>query len=172
VPSTRKTGVANPQPIWSKPLPEWHTMLATNLSSVFHGLKYASAQMVTQEPLPASSATNNPLSRPTRGNIITSASVLGLTGQSGASDYCAAKGGVVNLTKAAALDCAPHGIQVNAFAPSYAATHLTSNFFEDEETRGALEALHPFGGLGKARDLVGVAVWLAGEGAGWVSGVS
>jgi NAD(P)-dependent dehydrogenase (short-subunit alcohol dehydrogenase family) len=138
-------------------------MLATNLSSVFHGLKYASAQMLTQEPLPQSKL---------RGNIISTASVLGLTGQSGATDYCAAKGAVVNLTKAAALDCAPHGIQVNAFAPSYASTQLTSNFFQDEGTRGALAALHPFGGLGKAQDLVGVAVWLAGEGAGWVSGVS
>jgi NAD(P)-dependent dehydrogenase (short-subunit alcohol dehydrogenase family) len=138
-------------------------MLAINLTGVFHGLKYASAQMLTQEPL---ASTN------TRGNIINTASVLGLTGQSGATDYCAAKGAVVNLTRAAALDCAPHGIQVNAFAPSYAATNLTANFFEDEETRGALEALHPFGGLGRAKDLVGVAVWLAGEEAGWVSGVS
>lgn len=147
-------------------------MLSTNLTSVFHGLKYASAQMLTQEPLPSPSPSTNPMSRPIRGNIISTASVLGLTGQSGASDYCAAKGAVVNLTKAAALDCAPHGIQVNAFAPSYAATHLTENFFEDEATRGVLEGLHPFGGLGRAGDLVGVAVWLAGEEAGWVSGVS
>ena len=138
-------------------------MLSTNLTSVFHGLKYASAQMLTQEPLGPSKI---------RGNIISTASVLGLTGQSGATDYCAAKGAVVNLTKAAALDCAPHGIQVNAFAPSYTATHLTENFFEDKGTRGVLEGLHPFGGLGRAGDLVGVAVWLAGEGAGWVSGVS
>ena len=122
--------------------------------------------MLSQEPLPSTSPN------PTRGHIINTASVLGLAGQSGASDYCAAKGGVVNLTRAAALDCAPHGIRVNAFAPGYTATHMTEGFFGHEATRGALEALHPLGGLGRVGDLVGVAVWLAGEGAGWVSGVS
>ena len=145
-------------------------MLATNLTGVFHGLKYASAQMLAQEPLAPSSPTNH--HRTTRGHIINTASVLGLTGQSGASDYCAAKGAVVNLTRSAALDCAPHGIHVNAFAPGYTATHMTEDFFGDEGTRGALEALHPFGGLGRAGDLVGVAVWLASEDARWVSGVS
>ena len=54
----------------------------------------------------------------------------------------------MNLTRAAALDCAPHGIRVNAFAPGYTATHMTEGFFGHEATRGALEALHPLGGLG------------------------
>lgn len=146
-------------------------MLATNLTGVFHGMKYASAQMLTQEPLPSPSTSTNKLLR-NRGHIINTASILGLTGQSGASDYCAAKGAVVNLTRAAALDCAPHGIHVNAFAPGYTETHMTDRFLGEEGARSASDKMHPLGGLGRVGDLGGVAVWLASEEAGWVSGVS
>jgi len=155
-------GVPHPQPIWDLPEENWDRMLAVNAKSVFLGIKYASKQMLTQDPHPSGD----------RGWIINAASVLGLTGQSATAEYCSAKGAVVNLTRAAALDCAPKRIHVNAFAPGYAATNMTTDHFGDEGTRVQLEGMHPFRGLGKAEDLAGVAVFLASEEAGWVTGVS
>lgn len=95
-----------------------------------------------------------------------------LTDRNETTQYCASKSAVVNLTKSAALDCAPHRIHVNAFAPGYTGTAMTLPFFEDEATRGQLQAMHPFRGLGRPQDLARVCVFLASEDAGWVTGVS
>lgn len=76
------------------------------------------------------------------------------------------------MTKAAALDCAPHRIHVNAFAPGYAGTAMTLPFFEDDKVRQQLESMHPFRGLGRPEDLAKVCVFLASEDAQWVTGVS
>lgn len=86
--------------------------------------------------------------------------------------YCASKSAVMNLTRSAALDCAPHRIHVNAFAPGYTGTAMTLPFFEDEATRSQLQGMHPFRGLGRPQDLARVCVFLASEDAGWVTGVS
>lgn len=155
-------GVAAAAPVWDLALADWERMQAVNLSGVFHGIKFASAQMLRQPPHASGD----------RGWIVNAASILGLAGQSGVAAYCAAKGGVVNLTRAAALDCAPQRIHVNAFAPGYTGTAMTANFFGDEGTRGQLEGMHPFRGLGEPEDLARVCVFLASEDARWVTGVS
>lgn len=155
-------GVTDPKPIWEVEPEVWGRMQDVNSTGVFLGIKYASKQMLSQDPHPSGD----------RGWIINAASVLGLVGQAWAPEYCAAKGAVVNLTRAAAMDCAPKRIHVNAFAPGYTATSMTLDHFEDEAKREHLRQMHPFRGLGKVEDLAKVCVFLASEDAQWVSGVS
>jgi NAD(P)-dependent dehydrogenase (short-subunit alcohol dehydrogenase family) len=154
-------GVSDPQPIWDVKPEAWDKMQAVNSKGVFLGIKYASKQMLKQEPYPNGD----------RGWIINAASINGLMGQTIAADYCAAKGLVVNLTRAAALDCAPRGIRVNAFAPGYTVTSMTLDHFENAERRDMLMHMHPLRGLGRPDDLARVCVFLASDDAQWVTGV-
>jgi NAD(P)-dependent dehydrogenase (short-subunit alcohol dehydrogenase family) len=108
-------GITDPLPIWDLPVERWDRMQDINCKGVFLGIKYAAKQMISQEP----HATGD------KGWIINAASILGLTGQSAVNEYCAAKGAVVNMTRSAAMDCAPHRIHVNAFAPGYSETNMT-----------------------------------------------
>lgn len=153
-------GITEPLPVWDLPIARWDKMQDINCKGVFLGIKYASKQMLTQDAHPSGD----------KGWIINAASVLGLTGQAMTTEYCSAKGAVVNMTRAAAIDCAPHRIHVNAFAPGYAETNMTIPHFSDEPTRLHMEAMHPFRGLGKPDDLAKVCVFLASDDAQWVHG--
>lgn len=99
----------SPRPlgVWETPDEQFDQTIQVNLRGVFLGCKYAGAQMINQEPHPGGD----------RGWIINTASILGLVGGYGTSSYSAAKGGVVNLTRTAALDFAPHRIHCNAICP-------------------------------------------------------
>ena len=79
----------------------------------------------------------------------------------------------MGLTKAAAWDCAPHRIHVNALCPGYTQTSFIAGILtpEAQEQRAALEAQHPFRGLGTAQDIARAAVFLASEDASWVTGI-
>jgi NAD(P)-dependent dehydrogenase (short-subunit alcohol dehydrogenase family) len=79
--------------------------------------------------------------------------------------------GVMGITKAAACDCAPLRIHVNALCPGYTATSMTKVFLDKPEIKSRLESMHPFRGLGEAEDLAKAAVFLASEDASWVSGI-
>lgn len=133
-----------------------------NVDGVFYGTKYAAAQMITQDPLPNGD----------RGWILNACSVYGLVGSASAVAYGTSKGAVANLTRSAALDCAPHRIHVNAVNPGYTATHMTDQLFADQPTHDALAALHPFRGLGKPEDIARAYVFLASDDAGWMTGVN
>lgn len=81
--------------------------IRVNARSVFLGCKYATGQMLKQDP----HANGD------RGWIINTASILGLVGFPGAASYCASKGAVVQLTRQVAVDYAPHRIHCNALCP-------------------------------------------------------
>lgn len=89
--------------------------------------------------------------------------------------YITSKHAVLGLTKASALDCAPHRIHVNALCPGYTATAFISGILgpgvEQSQFRAAAEARHPFKGLGTPQDVARAAVFLASEDAAWVTGV-
>lgn len=87
--------------------------------------------------------------------------------------YVASKHAVMGFTRATALDCAPHRIHVNALCPGFTATPLIARLMQPEahESRSAVEARHPFKGLGKAEDIARAAVFLASGDAAWVTGV-
>lgn len=107
-----------------------------------------------------------------RGWIINTASILGAVGVEKMPAYCAAKGAVINLTRAAALDCAPQRIHVNCIGPGYTASHMTDDIFGNEEARAKLVEKHPFRGVGRPEDLAKACVFLASEDAQWITGVS
>jgi NAD(P)-dependent dehydrogenase (short-subunit alcohol dehydrogenase family) len=149
-----------PGPIWDTSVGDWDMTQQVNSRGVFLGIKYASKQMLKQEAHPSGE----------RGWIINTASVLGLVGAPWGTPYCASKGLVVNLTRAAALDCAPHRIHVNAIGPGYTESKMTAVVFEDDARKAALEKAHPWGRLGRPEDLAKVCVFLASEDAQWVTG--
>lgn len=148
--------------VWDVSEEQWDLTQDVNSKGVFLGIKYASRQMLKQDPHPSGD----------RGWIINTSSILGLVGQYEATPYCASKGLVLNLTKAAALDCAKHRIHVNAIGPGYTASSMTKGIFADDARQKELEREHPFRGLGKPEDLAKVCVFLASEDAQWVTGVS
>jgi 2-deoxy-D-gluconate 3-dehydrogenase len=84
--------------------------------------------------------------------------------------YSASKAGIANLTRALANEWAPLGINVNAIAPSYFTTELTSALREDEERNAALLSRLPAGRFGEPEDLKGAAVFLASDAADYVHG--
>lgn len=152
------------KPVWEVPIEVWDRTQAINSTGVFLGTKYAAAQMLKQEPHPLVTCGS-------RGWIINTASILGHVGTPTTASYCASKGAVVNFTRAAAMDCAPHRIHVNSIGPGYTESAMTSHLFEDDRARQMLLQMHPFRGLGKPEDIAKACVFLASEDAQWVTGV-
>ncbi|KAH7066410.1 putative short chain type dehydrogenase [Paraphoma chrysanthemicola] len=150
----------NPKGIWEFPQDAWEKDFAVNATGVMLGVKYASAQMMMQEPW----------STGDRGWIVNTASVHGLVGMRGLAGYSASKHAVMGLTKSAAQDCAPYRIHVNAVCPGVTETaFLPSNF--PEEIKSALLMRHPFRGFGRAEDIAKAVLFLASEDNTWITGI-
>jgi NAD(P)-dependent dehydrogenase (short-subunit alcohol dehydrogenase family) len=79
----------------------------------------------------------------------------------------------MGLTKAAASDCAPHRVHVNALCPGFVVTALISGIISPgaEAVKESLEAKHPFKGLGTPQDIAKAAIFVASEDAAWVTGI-
>ncbi|KAH0025889.1 putative short chain type dehydrogenase, partial [Aureobasidium melanogenum] len=107
-----------------------------------------------------------------RGWIVNVASIFGMVGTSNFASYCASKGGIVNMTKAVALDCAPHRIHVNCICPGWISSQMTSEMLSDGDTQDHIISLHPFRGLGIPDDIARAAVFLASEDSSWITGVA
>ena len=150
-----------PRPVWDYEESAFETTLSVNVKGVFHGIKYAAQVMKDQAPLPNGD----------RGWIINLASVFGLGGGPNSSGYITSKHAVMGLTKAAAWDCAPHRIHVNALCPGYTQTAFTAPIWEDKDATSRIEGLHPFRGLGTPEDIARAAVFLASEEASWITGI-
>lgn len=111
----------------------------------------------------------------TRGNIVNIASLAGLRGAPNLAAYGAAKGGVVILTKAMAVDYAAQGVRVNCICPAYVETDLNRRFLDELRKTGGYDNLvkmHPLGFLGSPEDVAYGAVYLASDEARWMSGVT
>jgi NAD(P)-dependent dehydrogenase (short-subunit alcohol dehydrogenase family) len=106
-----------------------------------------------------------------RGAIANLASVAGLIGFGGLPAYCASKGGVVQLTKTAALEYATSGIRVNAICPGAIKTEMIDRItHKDPETEKAFNALHPMNRMGTAEEVADTIVWITSPQAGFVTG--
>ena len=94
---------------------------------------------------------------------------------SGASSYAATKGAVLQMTKAIAIEYAKDKIHVNSIHPGFTETNMLESIFANDGTEGVamhgmLESVHPWGRLGKPEDIAKAAVFLAGDGASWMTG--
>ena len=134
---------------------DWESVIKINLSAAFY-LSQAAARHFVEEDK--------------GGRIINTASVLSYEGGMIVPSYSASKAGIANLTRALANEWAPLGINVNAIAPSYFTTELTSALLEDEERSATLLSRLPAGRFGEPEDLKGAAVFLASDAADYVHG--
>ena len=155
-------GVFTSRLVEETPLAEWQRVLDVNLTGVFLGCKHGVAAMARN---PGGSG----------GSIINLSSVAGLHGQVGGSAYSASKGGVRLLTKAVALENAARGIRCNSIHPGIIETPMLKgaiNAAEDPAARrDDLAARLPIRSFGDpARDIGGMAVFLASDDSQYVTG--
>jgi NAD(P)-dependent dehydrogenase (short-subunit alcohol dehydrogenase family) len=106
------------------------------------------------------------------GSIINISSQMGLVGGASRTVYCASKHALEGLTKAMALDLAPHGIRVNSICPTFIETPMTRPFFESPAFRDAVLQNIRLGRLGLVEDLMGAVVFLASGAAALMTGSS
>ena len=132
---------------------EWHRVIETDLSSVFYGTRAAL-----------------PFLRATKGSIVNTSSVSGEDADWRMSPYNAAKGGVSNFTKAAALDNGQFGVRVNAVAPGLVWTDLTQDQAEDEELQEKFEGRIALGRAGRAHEVAAAVLFLASDAASFITG--
>ena len=131
---------------------EWDTVLDTNLKGAFNFTKAFSRTFIKQRS----------------GRIINIASVIGLIGNAGQSNYAASKAALIGFTKSIAKELAPRGITVNAIAPGFIETDMTAAL--DDKVRGEILASVPLGRFGSPDDIAHAAVFLAMEPTGYVTG--
>ena len=133
---------------------EWERVIAVNLGGVFNGSRAALPQLLK-----------------TRGCIVNTASVSGLGGDWDASAYNASKGGVVNLTRAMAMDYGRDGVRVNAVAPSFTLTKMTEDMAGNKKLVAKFMERMPLGRIIQPSDVAAVIAFLASEDARMVTGV-
>lgn len=133
----------------------WQKVMSINLSGVFYGTREAAKYM----------KENN-----IKGSIVNLSSILGEVGFNNAISYCAAKGGVVQITKASALDLASTGIRVNAIAPGFIKTNMTKDLLENDDFRNLVEGNTPLGHVGEVKDIAKACSFLSSSDSKYVTG--
>ncbi len=104
------------------------------------------------------------------GKIINIGSLGSQIGLAGSTVYCASKGGVLQFTRALAVELAKFGVQVNAIGPGYFRTEMTEPFFQDPAHKAWIEQRIPLGRVGTAEDLAGTVVFLASSASDYITG--
>ena len=140
----------------------WDRMIAVNLTGTF---------LCTREVLPA-------MLRAGAGRVINVASTAGLKGSSHTAAYCAAKHGVVGMTRALAMETAKKGITVNAVCPGYTDTDMAASAIQnlvdagrtEDEARKAITRVMPIGRLIRPDEVASAVLWLCSEAAAAVTG--
>lgn len=145
---------------------DWDRVLSINLKGVWLSAKYVLPAMV----------------RRGHGSIVNTASVGGMVGVKGTLPYATAKGGVISMTKQMAADFSPHGVRINAICPSSVVTPLVSRTYAERAANAsdpeatAQEAMrqmalkHPIGHMGSVEDVANLALFLASDESGWITG--
>ncbi len=131
---------------------EWQSIIDTNLTSVYR----------------TSKAVMRGMMKARKGRIINIASVIGVTGNAGQTNYAAAKAGIIAFSKSLAKEIGSRGITVNVVAPGFIDTDMTRAM--PEAAREGLLGQIALGRLGEATDIAHAVAFLAGPAAGYVTG--
>ncbi|MDP2892626.1 MAG: 3-oxoacyl-[acyl-carrier-protein] reductase [Bacillota bacterium] len=131
---------------------DFDRVMQVNLKGAFNMSKHAAGVMARQR----------------QGRIINISSVVALIGNSGQANYCAAKAGIIGLTKSLARELASRSITVNAIAPGFIETDMTGNLPEDLKLE--LQKKIPLGRCGQPQDVAGIVCYLASDAGGYITG--
>ena len=131
---------------------EWDTVLNTNLKGAFNFTK----------------AFTRPFMKQRSGRIINIASVIGLIGNAGQSNYAASKAALIGFTKSVAKELAPRGVTASAIAPGFIETDMTAVL--DEKVRGSIIDRIPMNRFGSPEDIANTAIFLALESTNYMTG--
>ena len=131
---------------------DWNAIIDTNLSSVYR----------------TSKAVMRGMMKARKGRIINIASVIGLTGNAGQSNYAAAKAGIIAFSKSLAKEIGSRGITVNVVAPGFIQTDMTDSL--PEEAKNALMQQIALGRLGAPSDIAEAVAFLASPAAAYITG--
>ncbi|HEU4948608.1 MAG TPA: SDR family oxidoreductase [Kribbella sp.] len=133
----------------------WDRVLTVNLKGTWLCMKYEIPLMLKQH----------------KGAIVNTASVAGLVGFPNIAAYNASKGGVIQLTKTAALEYAKDGIRVNAVCPGVIRTPMVERFLGDSaEAEAQFVAMEPIGRMGTPEEIAEAVVWLCSDASSFVTG--
>lgn len=131
---------------------DWRQMMAVNLDGTFYCCRSVLPGMIRRQS----------------GCIITTSSIWGITGASCEVPYSAAKAGIIGLTRALAKEVGPSGIRVNCIAPGVIDTEMNGNL--TPEVMAQLREETPLGTIGTPKQVANLALYLAGEGASFLTG--
>ena len=147
-------GIAHSGRAVEMPPEEWHKVVSTNLDAVFFWAQEAARRMLAAKK---------------QGAIVNIASVLGLAVSKGAVAYAAAKAGVVQVTKALAVELAFKGVRVNAIAPGWFVTEMNDDYLMSEAGT-AIKREIPMGRFGNPGDLDGALLLLTSDAGSYITG--
>ena len=131
---------------------DFDSVINVNLRGAFLCTRYAMTHMIRQRS----------------GRVINMSSVVGLSGNPGQANYAAAKAGLVGLTKAVAREVASRNVTVNALAPGYITTAMVDELTEEKRQRRLVHI--PMGRFGTPEDVAEAVVFLASDGASYITG--
>ena len=131
---------------------DWDAVMETNLKGVYNCSKAVMRTMMKQKS----------------GRIVNMASVVGEMGNAGQANYAAAKAGVIGFTKSLAKEVASRGITVNAVAPGFIATDMTSVLTDEQKAEMARTI--PLGRAGQPQDVANAVLFLVSEEAAYITG--
>ncbi|APV50850.1 2-deoxy-D-gluconate 3-dehydrogenase [Betaproteobacteria bacterium GR16-43] len=147
-------GIGSAKPAIDLTEEDWRSMMATNLDGAFRVAQAAAKAMV---------AAKKP------GSIVNIASILGLRVANNLASYATAKAGLVQLTKALALEWARYGVRVNAIAPGYVETEMNQGMFDTEAGQALIKRV-PMRRIGVAGELEGALFLLASDAGSYMTG--
>jgi NAD(P)-dependent dehydrogenase (short-subunit alcohol dehydrogenase family) len=149
-------GIAHGGRAVEMPPEEWRKVLSTNLDAVFFWAQEAARRLLAAKK---------------QGAIVNIASVLGLAVSKGAVAYAAAKAGVVQVTKALAVELAFKGVRVNAIAPGWFVTEMNDDYLSSE-AGAAIKREIPMGRFGNPGDLDGALLLLVSDAGSYITGAT